>query len=131
MTRLGVLAALTVAALALLSGCGDTLDHGRVTGKEHQPAYTNVMLIPIFTGETCFEVNNVEDCTPHYTLFPYEMYHPEQWVLDLKACDPGKKCKTGHAYLDEGTWESVKVGSYWQKHPGDGKPNPAIRLKRA
>lgn len=131
--RAGLALALALLVGAGAAGCGDTLDHGQVTGKEDRPAYTSVVLVPIRTGQICGG-GKYSSCTPIYVYIPYNVYHPEQFVLDLKACDDAHddtKCKTGHAYLNQTDWDATSVGDYWDKHPGDRHPNPDVTLDPA
>lgn len=89
-----------------LSACGGppTLDHGRVIGKQYEPAQTRTIFIPIQTGQVCS--GNI--CTPIMTPIPFTEYDGEDWYLVLQD---GKK--VGRAYVTEGIYGDYDKGDWF------------------
>jgi hypothetical protein len=100
-------ALVAVLAIISLNGCGG-LDHGTVTGKEYEEGYYYQSIIPMSCGTNCT------------MMVPTTMYDDPDWVLSLEACDDPDKprdCKTGNAYVDEDTYNSLEIGDYYGQDP--------------
>ncbi len=85
-------ALLLAPVVAVLAACG--LDHGTVTAKHDQPAYTT-------TDFFCQPIGG----NPCGWLLPMPRYVPECWSLELRDGDD-----TGSVCVDQGTYQRVALG---------------------
>lgn len=93
------IAGVSVAAALLLSGCGSSLNHGVITGKEYDAPWT-------YWQSQCVSYTKYGLCRSSVTV---PVYYPADYILDLKD---GKQ--TGSTEVDESTWDNAKVG---EKYP--------------
>lgn len=106
------LAVVIVAALFVLSGCGQPApDSGYVRDKKFTAAHDTS-----YTTYDCVYRNKNGVCQ---VTIPHEhvTHHPDKWEIKLEDCtkdDDGKtKCRKGWKTVDQQTYESYKVGSHY------------------
>lgn len=99
-------AAVALAAVPLLAACGSGLSHGTVTGKSYDAPWT-------YYNNECMSYGKYGNCTFSITV---PVYYPADYELQLKD---GKQ--TGSVEVDEGTWDTARVGEQWP--PATGKAN--------
>lgn len=83
--------------LVLFSACGP--QEGVVVRKDHHPAQTYIMFIPI-----CNTVGKATICTP----LPYWIYDDEDWVIKVE-----NDGKVGTITTSQRAWESVDIGEWF------------------
>jgi hypothetical protein len=107
-------------ALAL-TACGHKLREGEVTGKEHQPAYTTMILMPmtISTGKASTT-----------TFVPMFFFYPESWAVKIKAYD-GHVWQTATWWVSQSVYDQVRVGGYFvAKDPSCTDERPRERVHK-
>lgn len=87
---------------ALLAGCGSDIDQGFVTGKRHEPEWTETRW-----NETCLAYDKNGLCR-NKVRTPQYIPHPEQWRLDLRDGE-----LTGYVYVPPQTWDHYQVGDFF------------------
>lgn len=90
-------------AALVLSGCGSGLNHGVITGKNYEAAWTT-------TQTQCYAYSTSGACT---VSVPVPVTFPAEYELDLKDGS-----QTGAVDVDEGTWDAARVGDYWPPAAG-------------
>lgn len=105
---------ITILFLALLlAGCGGPTS-GTVIGKHYEPAHTDLVFIPIQTGQVCTGSGTATSprvCNPIMTPMPFQVYDDADWKLKLRNGD------------DTG-WVSVSEGAYSEYEEGDHFGDP-------
>lgn len=116
---------LLLAAVLWLVGCGEEMKSGQVIAKDHESARTYVMVLPVYTGQTCVKIGQTNSCTNRYIYMPFTLYDDEDWKLRVEN-DEGKQ---GWVYVTPDVWERKVIGDWWSKvDEGGGYADPTAKV---
>lgn len=88
------------ATLLVLTACGDSLDQGVITKKNHSSGY--FISQPVTCGNGCTTM--------------IMTWVPESWSFNLKDCETEDgKCRTGSHDVSEKEYDRYKVGDTYGK----------------
>lgn len=97
-----VLIVLAVVLLLSISACSSKITSGGVVKKSFTPAHNEVRFIPIV-------VSNGKSVMT--TIVPYLYRYSDRWEITISAWDEKeKKMQTATYRVNEGVYESVKIG---------------------
>lgn len=104
---------LSLLATVLLAACDPPLTRGYVYDKQYQAAYS--YYVPGYSTKSCSKVGKSQSCYTYYHP-GYMVYEPAEYYLKLTTCgslETTGQCKTGWVSVDEGTYDSTRIGSYY------------------
>lgn len=115
-----------VLAIVPLAGCGGGVKAGTVTEKKIIAAHNDTIFLPVYAGQNCYGSGANRICTNRYIYVPYQVHYDTAYELKLEACKDDfehntRKCKHGSAFVDQETYDAMKVGDFYEHVKGDGK----------
>jgi len=109
---------LLLLSLFALAACDPPLTRGYVYDKQYYPAYSSYT--PGYSTTSCSKVGKSTSC---YTIYhpAIVIYHPAEYYLRLTTCsnlETTGQCQTGWVYVDAGTYDNTRIGSYYPEGAG-------------
>lgn len=97
---------LALAAVLTLAGCAPQLQKGEIVAKDHDAAYTSIILV--YCGKGCMR--------------PQPIFHPERWQIELQGPNPSGEHETITDWIDvtEETYNAYEVGDVVDFTPTEG-----------
>lgn len=115
LTAVGMAGGLTLA----LAGCSEStppITQGSIITKQHHPAATRHVLIPI-PHRICTG-GKIKSCSTYYTYLPMTVHDAESWKVTIENCDQresvDKACPRRSLNLTPNIFDQVEVGDYYE-----------------
>lgn len=109
-----------ILSILILTGCSNDLTKGEVIDKEYNPAYRQLVLMPvhIYNGKTSTMI-----------MVPYWIFHEENWKIEIKCIE--KDCNTKQTYyITEKLYNEIKIGDIYEyNEKTDLKKEPTFKTK--
>lgn len=113
---------LSVLALILVS-CSPKINEGEVYEKEHHPACTTIIIMPVVisAGKTFRTI-----------LMPIPFFYPEKWHISYKAFNEKEnRWDTATVWVNKSVFDAVEIGHWYKRTKDDLDERPRIKADKA
>jgi len=114
----------TVLIMILLQGCqprGPSVTFGEVVDKQHRPASSSVMLMPVITSTGTTTVTN---------MIPMVIYHPEQFRIVIYGQADNGEFQNQRFFVNQNIYEAVAIGDTFEYDSDMASINPPREQRR-
>lgn len=116
--KLPLLIPFLLLSLFALAACTPPLTRGYVYDKQYHPGYTQH--VSGYSTTTCTTVKKTKVCKQEKHS-GYTVWHSARYYLEITTCsslETSGQCQTGWVDVDEGTYDSTRIGSYYPEGSG-------------